>query len=206
MPGSGPPRASVVRRKRLSNKDRLGPVEERQGRRRDLGTAAAGGPAARSLDRLAAGAAAAGAAAAPGLSGAAADPAAQPDPRHRGRRHQPVRLGAEAGILGRAHPHRPRQRPGRPLRAYLQGKARHGCAGCCARRRRPSSAPRSSRPLSSASRNGGGRRSPPPPSRAGWPPAPGTCSPTPGTPQPRHPPRPRQRRGDTPPEGSHGPG
>ena len=56
-----------------------------KGRRRDLGTAAAGGPAARSLDCPAAGAGAAGAAAAPGLSGAAADPAAEPDPCHRGR-------------------------------------------------------------------------------------------------------------------------
>ena len=56
-----------------------------KGRRRDLGTVAAGGLAARSVDRPAAGAAAAGAAAAPGPSGAAADPAAQPDPCHRGR-------------------------------------------------------------------------------------------------------------------------
>jgi len=56
-----------------------------KGRRRDLGAAAAGGPAARSVDRPAAGAGGAGVAAAPGLSGAAADPAAQPDPRHRGR-------------------------------------------------------------------------------------------------------------------------
>src|SRR5215468_1433461 len=52
--------------------DRLGEAEERQGRRGDLGTAAARGPAARSLDRPAAGAAAAGAAAAPGGAGAAA--------------------------------------------------------------------------------------------------------------------------------------
>ena len=52
-----------------------------KGRRRDLGAAAAGGPAARSVDRPAAGAGGAGVAAAPGLSGAAADPAAQPDPR-----------------------------------------------------------------------------------------------------------------------------
>jgi Transposase len=54
-------------------------------RRRDLGPAAAGGPAARGLDRPAAGAPAAGAAAPSGGAGAAADPAAQPDPRHRGR-------------------------------------------------------------------------------------------------------------------------
>src|SRR6516225_12181695 len=45
-----------------------------KGRRRDLGAAAAGGPAARSVDRPAAGAGGAGVAAAPGLSGAAADP------------------------------------------------------------------------------------------------------------------------------------
>jgi hypothetical protein len=55
------------------------------GRRGDLGSAAAGGPAAGGVDRPAAGAGAAGAAAAPGGAGAAADPAAQPDPRHRGR-------------------------------------------------------------------------------------------------------------------------
>ena len=56
-----------------------------KGRRRDLGPAAPGGPAARNLDRPAAGAPAAGAAAPPGGAGAAADPAAQPDPRHRRR-------------------------------------------------------------------------------------------------------------------------
>src|SRR5438105_3025198 len=65
--------------------DRLGEAEERQGRRRDLGTVAAGGPAAGGMDRPGAGAPAAGAAAAPGGAGAAADPAAQPDPCHRGR-------------------------------------------------------------------------------------------------------------------------
>jgi hypothetical protein len=56
-----------------------------KGRRRDLGAVAAGGPAARGVDRPAAGAATAGAAAPPGGAGAAVDPAAQPDPRHRGR-------------------------------------------------------------------------------------------------------------------------
>jgi hypothetical protein len=56
-----------------------------KGRRGDSGPVAAGGPAARGVDRPAAGAGAAGVAAAPGLSGAAADPAAQPDPRDRGR-------------------------------------------------------------------------------------------------------------------------
>ena len=56
-----------------------------KGRRRDLGPAVAGGPAAGGLDRPAAGAPAAGAAAPPGGAGAAADAAAQPDPRHPGR-------------------------------------------------------------------------------------------------------------------------
>src|SRR6266581_9354649 len=39
----------------------------------------------------------------------------------RGRRHQPVRIGAPAGVVGRADPDGPRQRPGRPLRAHFQG-------------------------------------------------------------------------------------
>ena len=56
-----------------------------KGRRRDLGPIAAGGPAAGGLDRPAAHPAAAGAAAPSGGAGAAADPAAQPDPCHRGR-------------------------------------------------------------------------------------------------------------------------
>jgi transposase len=61
-----------------------------------------------------------------GPAGQGAHPAAGHRPVHRaghprrGRRHQPVRLGAPAGFVGRAHPHRPRQRPGRPLRAHLQ--------------------------------------------------------------------------------------
>ena len=38
----------------------------------------------------------------------------------RGGRYQPVRLGAQAGVLGGAHPDRARQRPRRPLRAHLQ--------------------------------------------------------------------------------------
>src|SRR5215510_2705956 len=54
-----------------------------KGRRGDLGTVAAGGPAARGLDRPARDPATAGAAAPPGGAGAAADPAAQPDLRHR---------------------------------------------------------------------------------------------------------------------------
>jgi transposase len=58
-------------------------------------------------------------------------------------------------------PGRPRQRPGRPLRAHLENRARCGRAGCCVRRHRPPSAPRSSPPASSASPNGAGRRSPP---------------------------------------------
>jgi hypothetical protein len=71
-----PLRCTAIASARLNNDKR---------RRRDLGAAAARGPAARGLDRPAAGAAAAGAAAPPGGAGAAADPAAQPDPRHRGR-------------------------------------------------------------------------------------------------------------------------
>ena len=55
-------------------------AEERQGRCRDLGPVAAGGPAAGGVDRPAGDPAAASAAAAPGGAGAAADPAAQPDP------------------------------------------------------------------------------------------------------------------------------
>ena len=56
----------------------------------------------------------------PGPPRQGAHPAAGHRPVHRaghprrGRRHQPVRLGAQAGILGRADPHRPRQRPGPP--------------------------------------------------------------------------------------------
>ena len=56
-----------------------------KGRRRDPGAAAPRGPAARSLDRTAAGAAAPRPAAAPGQPGPAGHPAAQPDPRGRRR-------------------------------------------------------------------------------------------------------------------------
>jgi len=56
-----------------------------KGRRRDPGPAAAGGPAAGGVDRPARCPSATGAAAAPGGAGAVADPAAQPDPRHRRR-------------------------------------------------------------------------------------------------------------------------
>jgi hypothetical protein len=148
----------------------------------------------------------------PWPAGHGAHPAARSGPVHRaghprrGRRHQPVRLGAPAGVVGRAHPDRPRQRPGPPATGTSPNRARHGCAGCCARRRKPPSAPQSSRPPSSAWRNGGGRRSPPPPSPASWLPAPGACSPTPSTPQPRNLPRPRRRRGDSPRRGRMAPG
>src|SRR5215470_16125387 len=60
-------------------------------------------------------------------AGQGAHPAAWGRPVHRaghprrGRRHQPVRVGAPSGVLGRADPDRPRQRPRRPLRAHLQG-------------------------------------------------------------------------------------
>src|SRR5262249_28494154 len=137
-------------------------------------------------------------------AGRGAHPAAGHRPVHRaghprrGRRHQPVRLGAPAGVVGRADPDGPWQRPGPPAMGTSPGKARCGCAGCCVRRRKPPSGTRRSPPLSSALRTGAGRRSPPPPSPASCSPAPGTCSPAPGTPQPRNPPRPRQRRGDRP--------
>ena len=81
-------------------------------------------------------------------------------------------LGAQAGVLGRAHSDRPRQRPRRPLRAHLENRARCCCAGRCARRRRPPSARRSSPPASRPSPDGAGRRSPPPRS-------PASCSPPP---------------------------
>ena len=73
--------------------------------------------------------------------GQGAHPAARGGPVHRpghlgrGRRRQPIRLGAEAGVLGRAHPHGARQRPRRPLRAHLQG--RFGVAALGAVRGRP---------------------------------------------------------------------
>ncbi len=56
-----------------------------KGRRRDLGAAAAGGPAAGGVDRPVRRPRAAGAAAPPGGAGAGTDLAAQPDPRHRRR-------------------------------------------------------------------------------------------------------------------------
>jgi Transposase len=60
----------------------------------------------------------------PGVKGA--HPVAGGRPIHRGgspgrdRRYQPVRIGAQTGGLGRAHPDCPRQRPHRPARAHLQ--------------------------------------------------------------------------------------
>ena len=59
-------------------------------------------------------------------AGQGPDPAARRRPVHRAgpagrdRRHHPVRLGAQAGVLGRAYPYRARQRPHGPARAYLQ--------------------------------------------------------------------------------------
>ena len=79
---------------------RVGAAEERQGRRSDLGAAAARGPAARGVDRAAGGAPAAGATAAPRPAGTAADAAAQPDPRSPGR----PRLRPAGGLLERAGP------------------------------------------------------------------------------------------------------
>src|SRR5439155_20940669 len=66
--GSGPHLVHPSRCKAIASAR----LKNDKGRCRDLGTAAAGGPAARSLDRPAAGAAVAGA-------------AAEPDPCHRGR-------------------------------------------------------------------------------------------------------------------------
>jgi hypothetical protein len=60
-------------------------LKDDKGRRGDLGAAAARRSAAGGVDRPAGGPPAAGAAAAPGPAGAAADLAAQPDPRRAGR-------------------------------------------------------------------------------------------------------------------------
>jgi hypothetical protein len=87
--------------------DRLGAAEERQGRRGDPGAAAAGGPAARGVDRATAGPPAAGAAA-PGQPGPARYSAARPDPcGRRGLRLRPARQlldRAGPGMAGRARP------------------------------------------------------------------------------------------------------
>ena len=106
---------------------RLGAAEERQGRRRDFGAAAAGRPAAGGVDRATGGPAAARAAAAPGRAGPAAHPAAEPDPRGgrrlrlRPARQLPVR--ARPRLAGRARAARdlPRARdrlPGRHRPAW----------------------------------------------------------------------------------------
>ena len=79
--GSGPHLVHPSRCKAIASAR----LKNDKGRRGDLGAAAARGPAPGGVDRAARGAPAACAAAAPGLSGAAADPAAQPDPRDRGR-------------------------------------------------------------------------------------------------------------------------
>jgi Transposase len=89
-----------------------------KGRRRDLGPDPARGPAPGSMDRAAAGTPAPRAAAAPDRAGPAAHPAAEPDPRSRGRlrlrpgRQLPVRAGPR--LAGRA-PDCP-QSPGRSSR------------------------------------------------------------------------------------------
>ena len=104
-----------------------------KGRRRDLGAAVARGPAAGGLDRPARDQAAACIAAAPRGAGAAADPAAQPDPRHRGRLRArpasrrvlerpgpglagrpPAARGVPRAGRGRPGPDRRAARPGRP--------------------------------------------------------------------------------------------
>ncbi len=81
-------------------------LKNAKGRRRDLGAAAAGGPAAGGVDRAAGGAATARIAAAPDRAGPAAHPAAEPDPRGGGRfRLRPVwQLPVRAGprLAGRA--------------------------------------------------------------------------------------------------------
>src|SRR5204862_6198976 len=84
-----PLRCKVIASARLKND---------KGRRRDLGAAAACGPAPEGVDRAAGGAPAAGAAAPPGPAGAAAGAAAQPDPRRAGRpRPTAARPAAGAG-------------------------------------------------------------------------------------------------------------
>src|SRR6516164_6913827 len=94
-----------------------------KGRRRDLGPAAARGPAPGGVDRAAGGPAAAGAAAAPDRAGPAARPAAEPDPRGGGRlRLRPVRqlpVRTRPRLAGRARAARDlpadhHRRPGRP--------------------------------------------------------------------------------------------
>jgi len=86
-----PLRCKAIASARLKNdKDRRG----------DLGAAAAGGPAARGVDRPAGGAPAARAAAAPGQPGPARHPVAEPDPR--GGRRSRLRPGRQ--LLDRPRP------------------------------------------------------------------------------------------------------
>jgi len=99
-------------------------------------------------------------------------------PARRDRRHHPVRLSAQAGVLGRAHPDRARQRPHGAPRAHHPGRARSGCGGSCARPRRPPGGTRTSQPATRTSPAAAARRSPPPRSPASCSPAPATCSPT----------------------------
>jgi hypothetical protein len=80
--------------------DRLGPVDQRQGRRAHPGPVAARGSAAGGVDRSAGGAPAPRAAAAPDSAGPAADAAAQPDP---GGARRP-RAGPARGLLERPGP------------------------------------------------------------------------------------------------------
>ena len=85
-------------------------------------------------------------------AGQGPDPAARRRPVHRAgpagrdRRHHPVRLGAQAGVLGRAHPDRPRLATAPSGTGTSPSRARSGCGGSCARPRRPPSAHRSSPP------------------------------------------------------------
>ena len=135
-------------------------------------------------------------------AGQGPDPAARRRPVHRAghpgrdRRHHPVRLGAQARLLGRAHPDRPRVGPHRPARPHLQAWARRGCGGSCARQRRPPSGTPTSPPATRPSPAAAARRSPPPRSPASCSPAPGTCSPTPSAPHILQPPHIRTRRGN----------
>jgi hypothetical protein len=75
--GSGPHMVHPLRCKAIASAR----LKNDKGRRRDPGAAAAGGPAARGVDRAAAGPPAPRAAAAPGQPGPAGYPAAEPDPR-----------------------------------------------------------------------------------------------------------------------------
>ena len=114
-------------------------------------------------------------------------------PAGRDRRHHPVRLGAQAGVLGRAHPDRPRLEPHRPARAHLQAGAGLGPVGLVRGRAEGQAASRLRRQLPVHRPDGGASRSPPPRSPASCSPAPITCSPTPPAPV-----RPASREGRQP--------